>query len=336
MYGVLHALQQSKEFTDLEKVVIGKRVVGNQMSSDLFENYGFGGLQTTSNAIVAAQGILSDISKQNKPFQLNGQTVNLVGATGDNISYDVTHFNQHEFNFSNQDILNYYLAAVVQSIEFKTLTTDFAKSLSGYVGSTLTFKQAISNFYADAREFLNKISSDKLPVATLLNMSVFQMFTPIDIDNTTSDDEAYELFMKSPLARTMYPNGVNEDKLSTYREETELELKRTYASAELVQLNSLLTGLKKINSPFLSKIVNNSADESKPFADAEAVESALSFAKLLADYSNSFRNDVQVMVDNDPINGYAIYIKTGHNFGAWTILQDDKFKIPYFVMGDSN
>lgn len=344
LHAVLVSLQKSSEFTAIEKEIIGKRIVQNQMCADIFKNFGFYG-ETTTNAIISARGLLADPSKTGVNFTLGGHIVNLVGTTGENTDFRDQHKekHQHEYNFSNQDILNYYLAVVVKSPEFNALINDFTTTQTIFMTGKSSFKDAITGFYSHVNDFLNKIATPKLSAGTILNTSVFSRFTPVDVSFAKDDDEAYGIFMNSPLAQILYPNGDAKTRLDAYNAQTVPTLKKINQITELSLLQTQLEALKQITSPFLktngeipSTIANNSDDENDPLKDPEALAAATEFAKTLADYSDGFTNDVQLLVANDPINGYLIMIKSGHNYGAWNDLNDSQIKIPYYVVTDSD
>lgn len=147
----------SKEFTEMEKVIIGKRILNNVATRDYLKNIGLYDIKDDNgnqiNAVTPSEIYEKsnvDVKVIDTTLVMAEQPIKLEGATGYFQDWEITHPKSDRlFIVSNQDVMNDFLAILTHTknyVELLKFTHDVQTRIFASDSTKITFVDAWNQF----------------------------------------------------------------------------------------------------------------------------------------------------------------------------------------------
>lgn len=337
VYGVFRALQTSNEFTEDEKITIGKNLIDYLSTSTYLPDVlgkqldSFGDINQLQ--LKASETANTELKVDSSSSLLvNGAMQKVVGISGHLADWK----NDTLINLSNQDVLDYFLTVVSRSDKLTSLQTEINKVMSSvFVPNSPSFKNQILDIFGMIDNFLSDFVTPTTTKDSLTKLSTFEFLSTFDATSLNSDDEVFEKLISSKMGQELFPTSWNQE-LQQYKSATIDTLKKSLQLSFIAQLSVKVGALAGFanNSQLASSAFTGF--ETKGLTKEESWSVLIPFTKLLIDNSNLLTQDVQIRINPD-INELKTYlnIRLSHKDVLWTKVSDG-LKGYKWILGDSD
>lgn len=206
----------SSEFTEVEKVIIGKRILNSVATKNYLKNIGLYDVENDDGSqknIVTPEELYNKTGKvvmlKDKPLLFANTQLPIEGKTGYYKDWEITHPNfDRLFIVSNQDALNDFQVILTHTkkyVELLKFTHDIQTKFFATDSSKVTLVEAWNQFESKVFDVLSTINIDPTAETNYLSfIEGFEIFHWSELPSNATSSDAYEKILSSSLGKSLF------------------------------------------------------------------------------------------------------------------------------------